>query len=54
MGSGFFDEASVETMIGQHESGRSDHAAALWLLLAFEGFLFADAAVGTTVARAAE
>jgi asparagine synthase (glutamine-hydrolysing) len=52
--SGLFDTTVIARLIDQHEQGRSDHAAPLWLLLTFEGFLLADAAVGSSVARAAE
>jgi asparagine synthase (glutamine-hydrolysing) len=52
--SGLFDAQALRMMIDQHEKGRHDHSGPLWLLLAFEGFLLADAAVGVPVARAAE
>jgi asparagine synthase (glutamine-hydrolysing) len=52
--SGLFDAAAVTRMIDQHEQGRYDHSGPLWLLLAFEGFLLNDAAVGAPVARVAE
>jgi asparagine synthase (glutamine-hydrolysing) len=52
--SGLFDEAAIETMIDRHENGRSNHAAPLWLLLAFEGFLTMDASARAPFARAAE
>ncbi len=51
--SGLFDESAIETMIDRHESGRSNHAAPLWLLLAFEGFLTIDTSARAPVARAA-
>ena len=38
---GLFDLGAIGALIDGHESGRSDHAGALWLLLAFEGFLAA-------------
>jgi asparagine synthase (glutamine-hydrolysing) len=50
---GLFDGAAIEQLITQHEQGRSDHATPLWLLLAFEGFLEAEAALQVPVARAA-
>jgi asparagine synthase (glutamine-hydrolysing) len=52
--SGLFDVTAVKTLIDQHEQGRFDHSGPLWLLLTFEGFLVADAAVSTRVERAAE
>ena len=36
---GLFDAAALRRMLDEHESGRFDHAATLWLLLVFEGFL---------------
>ncbi len=36
---GFFDMAFIEEMVDQHQSGRSDHTAAIWSLLMFEAFL---------------
>ncbi len=52
--SGLFDAGAIAQMIERHASGRSDQAGPLWLLLAFEGFLTMQAAVGVRVARAAE
>ncbi len=52
--SGLFDPVRVEALLDQHVTGRSDHAQALWLLLAFEGFLVAAEQVKPGVARAAE
>jgi len=37
--SGLFDEAALRRMLDEHEHGSFDHAATLWLLLVFEGFL---------------
>ena len=51
--SGLFDGAVIAGLIDRHEAGRGDHSMSLWLLLAFEGFLTAQA-VSATVARAAE
>ena len=42
--SGLFDGPALARMVDEHETGRFDHAAPLWLLLTFEGFL---AALGT-------
>ncbi len=50
--SGLFDAAALSAMIGRHEQGRSDHSAALWLLLTFEGFLTAQT-MPASVERAA-
>jgi asparagine synthase (glutamine-hydrolysing) len=33
-----------EALLAAHEGGRADHAATIWLLLVFEGFLAAEAA----------
>ncbi len=43
LSSGLFDPAALRSLIDEHESNRFDHSAALWLLLTFEGFLFAGA-----------
>ena len=51
---GLFDLQRVEALLDQHVSGRSDHAQALWLLLAFEGFLLSAEQARPGVARAAE
>ena len=53
MESGLFDQGAIAGMIDRHEQGKLDHAGPLWLLLAFEGFLTAQA-VPASVARAAE
>ncbi len=50
---GLFDPVAIGRLIDRHEQGRSDHAAPLWLLLAFEGFLVAEPAMPATTARAA-
>jgi asparagine synthase (glutamine-hydrolysing) len=36
---GLFDMAYIQTLMDQHQSGRSDHSAPLWSLLMFEAFL---------------
>ena len=36
---GVFDMDYLATLVGQHQSGRRDHSAALWSLLMFESFL---------------
>lgn len=41
---GFFDVSAVARLLAEHELGRFDHSAALWLLLVFEGFLAGEAA----------
>ena len=48
---GLFDPAVIGRLIDRHEQGRSDHSALLWLLLAFEGFLMAEATVPASAAR---
>ena len=42
--SGLFDLAAISRLLDEHESGRLDHSAALWLLLVFEGFLAGEGA----------
>jgi asparagine synthase (glutamine-hydrolysing) len=42
--SGLFREATLARLVEEHESGRSDHSLALWLLLVFAGFLAAESA----------
>jgi asparagine synthase (glutamine-hydrolysing) len=37
---GLFDGAAIARVIDEHGAGAFDHAQAIWLLLAFEGFLF--------------
>ena len=39
LGSGLFDPSVLRRLIDEHETGRIDHSASLWLLLTFEGFL---------------
>jgi asparagine synthase (glutamine-hydrolysing) len=39
LGHGLFDAAAIARLIDQHEAGTMDHAATIWPLLAFEGFL---------------
>jgi asparagine synthase (glutamine-hydrolysing) len=36
---GLFDAAAIARVIDEHSAGAFDHAQAIWLLLAFEGFL---------------
>ncbi len=43
--SGLFDGAAIARMLDAHAQGASDHAQAIWLLLAFEGFLASLAAL---------
>jgi len=38
---GLFDMDYVQSLLAQHRSGMSDHAAVLWTLLCFSGFLSA-------------
>ena len=38
---GLFDPAGITRLLDEHGSGRFDHTQAIWLLLAFEGFLVA-------------
>jgi len=37
--SGLFDPAAIDRLIGQHESGASDHAQPIWSLLMFDAWL---------------
>jgi asparagine synthase (glutamine-hydrolysing) len=37
--SGYFDPATMRTLVEQHESGRSDHSTPLWTMLMFDAFL---------------
>ena len=39
---GLFDRGAIARMIDAHEAGGRDHQQGLWLLLAFEGFLYAQ------------
>ncbi len=41
--SGLFRREQLGRLVEEHESGRFDHSATLWLLLVFEGFLAAEA-----------
>ena len=36
---GIFNQAFLERLVDQHQSGKRDHSAALWALLMFEAFL---------------
>jgi asparagine synthase (glutamine-hydrolysing) len=38
-GTGWFDQATVRQMVDSHQSGLSDHSAAIWTLLMLEAFL---------------
>ncbi len=52
---GLFDRAAIAGLIDRHEQGRANFAGPLWLLLAFEGFLFDQAAtVSEAMASAVE
>ena len=42
--SGLFDARALGTLLDEHDSGRFDHAAPIWLLLVFEGFLASELA----------
>lgn len=37
--SGWFNQKTIEQMVDQHESGRSDHSTPLWTLLMYDAFL---------------
>ena len=41
---GLFDEAGLTLLLDEHASGAFDHAATIWLLLVFEGFLTGELA----------
>ncbi len=45
---GLFDMAYIQNLLAQHRSGVSDHAAVLWSLLCFSGFLRATHAQSET------
>jgi asparagine synthase (glutamine-hydrolysing) len=36
---GWFNGAYLRRLVDEHQSGRSDHGAALWSLMMFESFL---------------
>jgi asparagine synthase (glutamine-hydrolysing) len=44
-----FDGAAIARLLDEHEAGAFDHAQAIWLLLAFEGFLFSLSQTAETV-----
>lgn len=44
--SGLFQSATIARLIDEHEAGRLDHSAPLWLLLVFEGLLAQEAGQG--------
>jgi asparagine synthase (glutamine-hydrolysing) len=44
--SGLFDAASIGRLVDEHASGAMDHAQVIWLLLAFEGFLYSQTHAG--------
>ena len=48
--SGVFQAEAIGRLIDEHEHGRFDHSAALWLLLVFEGFLVSEAGANGRVA----
>lgn len=48
--SGIFDPAALARLIDEHESGNSDHAQPLWLLLVMQGFLAGMNKAGTAPA----
>jgi asparagine synthase (glutamine-hydrolysing) len=37
--SGYFNRATLQSLVEQHQSGARDHSAPLWSLLMFEAFL---------------
>jgi asparagine synthase (glutamine-hydrolysing) len=44
---GWFDRASLERLVAEHQSGQHDHSAPLWTLLMFEAFMRRTDAGGT-------
>jgi asparagine synthase (glutamine-hydrolysing) len=36
---GLFDVKYISRLVDKHQSGQSDHSAAIWALLMFESFL---------------
>ncbi len=51
--SGYFNPATLRTLIDQHLGGRRDHSAPLWMLLMFDAFLRQSQASLPRVAQAA-
>ncbi len=49
--SGLFDPCALGTLLDEHASGRFDHAAPIWLLLVFEGFLASELAGSRDIQR---
>lgn len=45
--SGFFDMATVTSLVDQHQSGRRDHSRVLWLALMFQAFLVRSGGLGS-------
>ncbi len=50
---GLFAAGAIARLLDQHAQGAFDHGQKLWLLLAFEGFLAAEAAPAAAAARLA-
>jgi asparagine synthase (glutamine-hydrolysing) len=46
--SGWFDPATIRTLVEQHEAGTSDHSTPLWTLLMFDAFLRREAGLAPT------
>jgi asparagine synthase (glutamine-hydrolysing) len=44
---GWFDRASLERLVAEHQSGQHNHSAPLWTLLMFEAFMRRTDAGGT-------
>jgi asparagine synthase (glutamine-hydrolysing) len=42
--SGLFDQTALARLLDEHQSGRFDHSAPLWLLLVLDGFLATELA----------
>jgi asparagine synthase (glutamine-hydrolysing) len=39
LASGYFDTATLQTMVQQHLASQYDHSTALWMLIMFDAFL---------------
>ena len=49
LGAGLFAPDAIAQLVDEHEAGRFNHAAVLWLLLVFEGFLAGEAGLDAAV-----
>ena len=49
LGAGLFAPDAIGQLVDEHEAGRFNHSAVLWLLLVFEGFLAREAGLDAAV-----